>query len=136
MRNRTTSRGAPRRSGLAATELALALPVLALLFQLTADYSRLFFALATLSDAARAGAMYYATTTTATAPQIQAVALADASDLTSPTPTVVSTTGTDSAGNATVKVTVSCSFTTLTPLPGVASPITLTRSMTMMPNPP
>ena len=133
MRTRQAGRSARGRSGLAATELALALPVLAFLFQITADYSRLFFALATLSDSARAGAMYYATT--ATTSSIQAVALADATNL-SPTPTVTSTAGTDSAGNSTVTVTVSYPFSTLTSITGVASPATLSRSVTMMSNPP
>ena len=133
MRTRQAGRSARGRSGLAATELALALPVLAFLFQITADYSRLFFALATLSDSARAGAMYYATT--ATTSSIQAVALADTTNL-SPTPTVTSTAGTDSAGNSTVTVTVSYPFSTLTSITGVASPATLSRSVTMMPNPP
>ena len=135
MRTRQAGRSARGRSGLAATELALALPVLAFLFQITADFSRLFFALATLSDSARAGAMYYATTSTATTSSIQAVALADATNL-SPTPTVTSTAGTDSAGNSTVTVTVSYPFSTLTSITGVASPATLSRSVTMMPNPP
>jgi Flp pilus assembly protein TadG len=120
-----------RKRGVAATELALILPVLGFLCLLAIDYSRLFYTLATLSDCARAGAYYYATTSTATTTSIQQAALNDASNLT-PTPTVVSTTGTDSGGNVYVQVTVSTTFTTIANFPGITTSTVLSRKVTMI----
>lgn len=105
-----------RRSGVAAVELALMLPVLALILGAGTDYSRMFRALVVLSDAARAGAVYGATDKDATSSMIQQVALAEAADL-SPPPTVTSTRGTDALGNATIEVTLTYTFQSLVPSP-------------------
>jgi Flp pilus assembly protein TadG len=134
-----------RRSGAALIELALVLPALAGVCGISADYSRLFYSLATLSDSARAGAVYAATHPGASTATIQNIALADASNL-SPQPTVTSTFGTDASGNATVQVTVSYTFQPLLPNPSVPSqgstlwtifnaPTPLSRTVVMMVNP-
>ena len=132
---RGTGRRRSRRRAAAALELALLLPTLCFLCLIATDYPRLFYSLATLSDCARAGAMYYATHSTATTAAIQQAALADATNL-SPAPTVTTASGTDSSGNAYVQVTVSCTFRTLTANPAIPSPVTLSRTFVMMPNPP
>jgi Flp pilus assembly protein TadG len=134
-----------RRSGAALIELALLLPALAGVCGIAADYSRLFYALATLSDSARAGAVYAATHPGASAAMIQQVALKDTTDL-SPQPTVTSTGGTDGSGNATVHVTVTYTFQPALPNPAIPSrestlwtifnsPTTLSRTVVMMVNP-
>lgn len=127
-----------RRRGAAAAELAIIMPVFGFLVGVVADYSRLYYALATLSDTARAGAVYYATNyTTATTSSVQTTALADATNLTNlgTSPTIASTTGTDSSGSTYVQVTASYRFTTVVPHPSIPSPITLTRKVVMMVNP-
>lgn len=116
---------------MAALELALLLPVLGFICIAVIDYSRLFFVLSTLSDCARTGAYYYATTSTATSSTIQQAALNDAGNL-SPSPTVSSTTGTDASGNIYVKVTVSATFTTIASYPSIPSSTTLSRKVVMI----
>ena len=123
------------RSGAAAVELALLLPVFCYICVAATDYSRVFYVLATLSDSARAGAIYYATRPSATNSGIQQAALADASDL-NPAPTITTATGTDASGNAYMQVTAAYQFTTLMPYPGIPSTVNLSRQVTMMPNPP
>ena len=128
-------RNARRRRGLAATELAILMPVFGFLVGVVADYSRLYYALATLSDTARAGAVYYATNySTATTATVKSVAQADATNLAT-APTITSTTGTDTSGNLYVKVTATYTFTTLFPHPSIPSPVTLSRKVIMMVNP-
>src|SRR5436190_24153799 len=86
-----------RRSGVAATELAILLPLIALLFAIGVDWCRIFYHSVTVENCARNGAVWgvdqfsgvlspYTTVTDA--------ALADASSLT-PQPTVTSASGTD-----------------------------------------
>lgn len=122
------------RRGVAATELALLLPVLTLVLFIGADYARLFYALATLGDSARAGALHYAMHPSAAQTAVEQAALADASNL-APTPTVTTGGGTITGGHAYVQVTVSYSFQTLIPQPGITSPITLSRTVVMLANP-
>lgn len=124
-----------RRKGAAAVEAAILLSVLCYLCFIVTDYSRLFFTLATLSDCARAGAMYYATRPAATLSGIQQAALGDASDL-SPAPTITATSMPDGLGNTLVSVTASYTFHTLMPQPGIASSVNLSRQVVMMLNPP
>jgi Flp pilus assembly protein TadG len=125
------------RGGAAAVELVLLLPVLCFIGLTSIDYSRLFYAWATLADCARNGALYasdpsFASSTNFTS--IQQAALADASNL-SPSPTVVSTTGNDSNGIAYVKVTVTYTFTTIVNYPGIPNSVTLTRALQMAATP-
>jgi Flp pilus assembly protein TadG len=124
-----------RRRGVAAVELALMLPVLCLICLITVDYSRVFCSLATISDCARAGAVYYALKPSASASRVQQAALSGATNL-SPQPTVAVTKGTDSAGNSYVQVTVTYQFSTLSSFPGIPPLTTLSRKVVMMPNPP
>ena len=107
--SRRDGTGPPRRAGAAAVELVLMLPMLGFVCLATIDYSRLFYAWATLADCARNGALFasdssFATSTTFTT--VQQAALADASNL-SPSPTIASASGVDSGGNSYVEVTAS-----------------------------
>ncbi|WP_435016322.1 TadE/TadG family type IV pilus assembly protein [Tundrisphaera sp. TA3] len=119
------------------TELALMLPVLCLIMVITIDYSRLFYALSTITDCARDGALYFANHPTAPASSIQQAALADAVNLTNPAPTVATSGPTTSgAGYTTVQVTVNYRFTTLFNYPGVPRETNLSRKVVMMVTPP
>lgn len=132
-RNSVRRRHQPR--GVAATELAVILPVLCFICLVIADYGRIFYALATLSDCARVGALYYATHPTASASEVQTAALTDATNLTGPAPTVAISRFTDTRGNACLKVTASYTFTTISPYPGIPSTTALSRSVVILPNP-
>src|SRR5437660_3369893 len=103
-----------RRSGVAATELAILLPLIALLFAIGVDWCRIFYHSVTVENCARNGAIW------AVDPYSQIVspytnitdaALADASSLT-PQPTVTQTTGTVSGKNY-VECTVTYNFSTI-----------------------
>lgn len=121
------------RHGAAAIEFAVVLPILALLFVICVDFARVFFYSATLWNCARQGALYGSDPTAAAQSPytgITQAALADAQDIT-PAPTVTSTTGQDTAGNAYVCVTLSWTFTTLIRYPGVGDELQLTRTVQM-----
>jgi Flp pilus assembly protein TadG len=121
-----------RRSGVAAVELAVLLPVLAFLFVITVDFARVYYDSLTLINCARNGALYGSkdpTSSTDTA-GIQAAALQDASNL-SPSPNVSSKTGTDSAGFPYIDVTVTWTFNSITNYVGVPASINLTRTVRM-----
>jgi Flp pilus assembly protein TadG len=131
------STGEGPRRGAAALELVLLLPMLCFIGLASIDYSRLFYAWATLADCARNGALFasdpsFATSTNFTT--IQQAAQADATNL-SPLPTVTSTTGNDSNGIAYVKVTVTYTFQTVVSYPGIPSSVTLTRALQMAATP-
>jgi Flp pilus assembly protein TadG len=121
-----------KRRAVAAVELAILLPLLVLLFAISVDFARVFYYSQTLESCARNGAIYASNLVTAKSPyaSVQEAALADATNL-SPQPTVASTTGADSAGNAYVKVTVSWDFITIMNVPGIQNPLTLSRSVQM-----
>jgi Flp pilus assembly protein TadG len=120
------------RPGVAAVEMAVLLPVLAFLFVITVDFARIYYDTLTLVNCARNGAVYgsqdptHATDTAG----IQAAALQDATNLT-PSPTVSSTTGTDSAGFPYIDVTVSWTFQSITNYVGVPASVNLTRTVRM-----
>ena len=117
------------RRAAAAVEFAVLAPFLVFLFVIAVDWARVFYYSIAVKNCARNGALYMslqqsAKTTTSpytdsgivnlyanSADPVTAAALADASDLT-PTPTVTSTTGTDSYGPY-VEVTVSYTFQTV-----------------------
>jgi Flp pilus assembly protein TadG len=125
---------ATRRKGAAAVELAILLPLLAFLFVIGVDYSRLFYHSLTVANCARNGALYGCDPTrdAAASPytSIQQAALADASTL-SPTPTVTSSYGSDSSGNY-VEVTVTYQFQTITNYPFVPNTVNISRTVRMM----
>lgn len=126
-------RGPRRRRAVAAAELALLLPLLSYITVATIDYSRLFYAYITIAEAAENGAIYLSSTTIATSSgytSYQQAALADTTNL-SPSPTVSSGSGTDTAGNTYVEVTVSYTFTTIFSYPGIPTSTLLSRKLRM-----
>lgn len=130
-RQRPGSSGA-NRTGTAVVELAILLPFLCFIVVATVDYARVFFDYLTITNCACNGATYASTDAThaANTAGIQTAALADATDL-KPTPGVSSSTGTDSAGNSYVKVTVSYSFKSITSFPGIPTSLTVQRTVQM-----
>lgn len=125
-----------QQRGAAVVELALLLPFLLFLFVVGVDFARVFYYSQTLATCARNGAIYGSNLVTATSPytSLEQAALADATNL-SPQPAVSSTTGTDTAGNPYVKVTVSWNFQTIASLPGVPSTVRLSRTAQMRVSP-
>ena len=121
------------RRGAAVVELAVILPLLVLLFVIAVDFARVFYYSVTLTNCARAGAMYASDpTTNAESPfaSTQAAALADATNL-SPAPTISTVNGVDAAGRPYVEVTAAYTFTTITGFPGVPNQVNLTRKVRM-----
>ena len=121
------------RRGAAAIEMALLTPPLAFMAVATVDFGRIFYASSTISNCARNGAFYASDPVySATSPytNVTQAALADAPNL-SPTPTVTSSNGTDSQGNAYVSVTVNYTFTTIMTYPGIPSTTNLSRTVQM-----
>lgn len=121
------------RRGAAVVELAVILPVLVLLFVVAVDYARVFHYALTVANCARNGALYGRDTASAAESpftSIKDAALADAASV-QPTPTVSSTTGTDSAGQQYVEVTVTYDFRTITAYPLMPSSVTLSRTVRM-----
>jgi Flp pilus assembly protein TadG len=109
-----SSRRCPR-GGQAAVELAILAPVLAFLFLVSVDFSRLFYETLIVANCARNGALWASDPVAAAySPfaSVQQAALRDATDL-SPSPTVTSTTTVDNDGNPCVQVTVSYQFQTI-----------------------
>jgi Flp pilus assembly protein TadG len=130
---RTNERTRCSRRGAAIVELAVLLPLLAFLFVIAVDFGRVFYYSLTIENCARNGALYASDPFAASQSpytNISQAALADAGNL-QPPPTVTSTNGTDSSGNAYVEVTVSWTFTTLTNFPGVASNTNISRTVRM-----
>ena len=134
MRVRTRGGGKRgRRGGLAAVELAVALPMLCFICMAVVDYSRLMHDMVILADSARAGAYAASTASTNASAAAQAAAQADASDL-SPLPTVSTTF--DATGTKYVDVSVSYTFRTLVAYPGIPSSKALTQTVRMAVTPP
>ena len=124
---------AESRRGAAVVELAVLLPLLAFIFIISVDFARVYYYSITVTNCARAGAMYASDPTTASEspyPSVQAAALADATNLT-PTPAVTSTSGTDTSGRGYVEVTVKYTFHTITGFPGVPNDVELARTVRM-----
>jgi Flp pilus assembly protein TadG len=120
------------RSGVAVVELAVLLPLLIMLFVVTVDFARVYYFSVTLTNCARAGAMYAMDPITqdeSPYANVTQAALADATNL-DPQPTVTQGSGTDSSGLPYVEVTVSYPFTTITNFPGIPS-MTLSRTVRM-----
>jgi Flp pilus assembly protein TadG len=134
---RAPYRSRNRHRGAAIVELALLLPFLALMFVAAVDFGRVFYYYVTVTNCARSGALYgsidasHAADTTG----IQSAAKAEAPELSSAL-NVNSSTGTDSAGNSFVSVTVSYPFQTITNFPGIPGSATVGRTMQMRVIPP
>ena len=123
------------RRGAAIVEFAFLLPFLAFIFVIAVDWGRIFYYSIVVQNCARNGTLWlsdsylqqyspYSTVTDA--------ATADAGDL-SPTPSVSSTTGTDSYGKTYVKCTVTYTFSTFTNYPGVPQTTSVTGAFEMYP---
>jgi len=112
-----------RRSGVAATELAILLPLIALLFAIGVDWCRIFYHSVTVENCARNGALWAMDPYSGALSQyatISDAALADAGNL-SPTPTVTSSSGTVD-GKPYVDCTVTYDFRTITDFSSVQTP--------------
>jgi Flp pilus assembly protein TadG len=116
MRRRPTSGAANPRSGVAACELALILPLFVTLFVFAVDFGRVFYCEYIVINAARCGALYGSTNPTAAQDTagIQQKVQAEAKDLDPKLLQITSTTGTDSAGNTCIDVTVNYPFQMIT----------------------
>jgi hypothetical protein len=117
-----------QRRGLAATELAVLLPFLAFAFVVALDYCRVFFCTQTVQGCADAGARYAAGVakgTDSSATNAQSAAVAAGVSL---SPPLTEDNVTVSVQNGTATVTVTWTFTTLIPYPGLPSQVVLTRS--------
>ena len=114
-KQRETGEANPRR-GVAATELALILPLFVMLFVLAVDFGRIFYFEYIVINAARCGAVYGGTNPTCAQDTagIQQKVLAEAKDLDPKLMQITSVTGTDSAGNPCIDVTVTYPFTMVT----------------------
>jgi Flp pilus assembly protein TadG len=128
------------RRGAAAAEFALVAPFLAFIFLIATDFCRLFFALNTITNSARNGALWASdplangTVTPCQSPygSVAAAALADANNLNPPltSTNITQTSGTDGQGNPTVVVTVQYQFSLITSYLGFGT-VTLSRQATM-----
>src|SRR5262249_40059603 len=121
-----------QRSGVAVVELAVLLPLLMFLFVITVDFARVYYFSVTLTNCARAGALYaYDPVAAVESPftSTSEAALADATNL-SPQPVITSQNGVDAAGLAYVDVTATYPFTTVSNFPGVPS-LQLSRTVRM-----
>jgi len=124
---------ARRRTGTAVVELALLLPLLVFLFLIAADFARIFYFSLTLTNCARAGALYAsdpAVMVESPFPDVQAAALADATNI-SPQPKITQSNKVDLAGRPYVEVTAAHTFNTITGFPGIPNSIQLRRSVRM-----
>jgi Flp pilus assembly protein TadG len=120
----------------AVVELAVLLPLIALLFVIAVDFGRVFYVSLTLQNCARAGAIYASDPHVANESPFASVedaALADATNL-SPQPTISTGTGTDSTGRDYVEVTAACSYRLITQIPGTSGELNLTRFVRMYPS--
>lgn len=121
------------RYGAAVVELAVVLPLLVFIFVVAVDFSRLFYYSVTLTNCARAGAMYASDpTTSAESPfaSAQAAALADATNL-NPAPTITTLYGADATGKPYAEVSAAYTFRTITGFPGIPNEVNLTRTVRM-----
>jgi Flp pilus assembly protein TadG len=126
-----------RHRGAAVAELAILLPFLALIFAAAVDFGRVFYYHVIVTNCARSGALYGSIDATHAADTtgIQSAAKAEAPELSS-TLNVSSTTGTDSAGNSFVSVTVTYPFKTITNFPAIPAAATVGRTVQMRVLPP
>src|SRR5947208_12471470 len=118
-RNKVLQAARCRRRGTAVVELAFLLPLLVMLFVITVDFARVFYFSLTLTNCARAGALYASDPVAAVEspfPNVQSAALADCTNIT-PQPTITSANGVDASGRTYVAVTANYSFNTVAKFP-------------------
>ncbi len=120
-----------RRRGIAAVELALLLPFLALIFVVAIDFARVFYFDLTVANCARNGALYVCQTPTTALDTagITSAAQMDAGNLNLSQLTVTSSTDSPTAPTK-VTVTVTYPFSTITHYPGFSN-MTLSRTLQM-----
>ena len=109
-------------------------PVLIILMLGVIDYGRVYFAYISVTNGARIGADYAASgpTQAADTAAIKAAALGDTSDLLNQSPTnpeVTVVTASDSQGSLYADVTMTYTFTTLFPWPGLPTSIDIERTV-------
>ena len=120
--------------GQALVELALIAPILIILMLGVIDYGRVYFAYVSVTNGARVGADYAAIgpTQAADTAAIKAAALGDTGDLLNQSPTnpdVTVTTANDSQGRLYADVTMTYTFSTLFPWPGLPTSINVERTV-------
>ena len=128
-----TARLRHARRGAAVVELAVLLPLLIFLFVIAVDFARIYYVSLTLTNAARAGALYAADPGYANESPFANVVEAARADTTnlSPQPMITQVSGTDAQGRAYVEVTALYKFETLSSFPGVPSDFNLRRTVRM-----
>lgn len=122
--------------GQSLVEFALLLPLLLIIALGVFDFGRVYFAYVSVTNAARNGAQYASVSTERAGDLdgIRGAALADTENLlnTSPTnPDVSAETGLDSQGKTYASVTVSYTFETLFPWPGIPDSVDMERTVRM-----
>jgi Flp pilus assembly protein TadG len=125
-----------RDSGQALVETALTLPLLVLILIGAAEFARIAYAAIEVSNAARAGAAYGASSIAAAADSsgIQTAAALDAGDLTSTLTTTATTSGICSSGNSCTGANSTCSNTDCsTPGDHIETVVTVKTSVTFDP---
>ncbi len=120
--------------GQAIVELALIAPILIILMLGVIDYGRVYFAYVSVTNGARIGADYASSSATRAADTagIKAAALGDTTDLLGQSPTnpeVTVVTANDSQGNLYADVTMTYTFSTLFPWPGLPTSINVERTV-------
>lgn len=120
--------------GQALVELALIAPILIILMLGVIDYGRVYFAYVSVTNGARVGADYAAIgpTQAADTAAIKAAALGDTGDLlaqSSTNPDVTVVTANDSQGRLYADVTMTYTFSTLFPWPGLPTSINVERTV-------
>jgi Flp pilus assembly protein TadG len=116
LQSRLKTGAATARKGVAASELALILPLFVLLFVVAVDFGRVFYVEYIVINAARCGAIYGSTNPSCAQDTagIQQKIWAEAKDLDPQLMQITSTTGTDSAGKPCIDVTVNYPFKMVT----------------------
>ncbi len=123
--------GQRSRTGAVVVELAVLAPLLVFLFLVATDFARVFYVSLTLTNCARAGAIYACDPTLqgeSPFASVQAAALADATNL-SPAPTIMQANGVDATGRAYVEVTANHNFSTITGFPGIPHSLNVQRTV-------
>jgi Flp pilus assembly protein TadG len=122
------------RHGVAATELALWLPFLSLMFVIAIDYCRVFYSSQTIQNCACAGAMYAANVAwvdTEKATSAEAAVKAALAEGVSLNPPLQASNITVTTAGSQAKVTVTYEFPFVVNWPGRGPTLTITRSVTM-----
>jgi Flp pilus assembly protein TadG len=129
MRNNQVRGCRSPRHGVAATEMALLLPCLLVILLGAADFAQVFSYAVVITNCARNGALYGSSSPTASTDTtgIQTAALVDAGSL---SPSVSSSTGTDTFGSY-VNVTVSYDVTLYCSFLGIGDPFTVSSTIRM-----